>query len=795
MSHSMEKRNSRIYRKKLNLEPTDYFRNQKEIQNSRYKDNHQKTITNDFFQNYNNNTINPRINKNNNISLTYRDFPFYQINNKDNHPTFKRTMNNNIQEKIILDIFRPNNTNYLTESNKLNTESNYADNYYETLINFNKTYEQNDLARKVNTHESMNSYDLLSRRIGRNNANDSFMNNNLNNSVFIRKRTKDSCLRNNSVRHRKKYDLSLSNVHNMNQTKEIYIPKPELKVIKNENNRTINNSNININISINNNYLTDENNNKNIINKKNYELTKAKQKCNNIKMIIMKNRNKKSFKDSFEKTKIGESTYNKINERKINKINNNIENIANTKLYNLEDFLLIIQKFEMIKDNFKYLNKNINKFNSKQLLEYINKIRIKIFDIYKFYMSCSIEGSPENLFSTVISKNCLHFYSVILLISIGLCYVITQKLKTTIDYHGKILILLNLQEKAFLIFCDAIIKKLNKNYHTNVWVIEIIKKLNSQLISNADTMNHILQIRTLSIDSYKIINDILINIYIFDEKMKSNEQEIFLYNHYYKKDFNYLTHFNIYELEEIFDKNIFKAVNLRSNYANITSLKSSAKDNKDYLNRTYKKQYTKSSVSKKHEKTSYLNFPPKKEYTLVLDLDETLISFKFTQMNKGIGKLHLRPGLEDFLEEIKKYYEIIIFTSGTKDYADTILSIIEQKNNSKYFNGILYREHTTLIGKKYIKDLTKIGRDLSKTIIVDNLPQSFKLQRENGILINSFYGDNMDDRALYELKRILINIYNEKTDVRDSIIKYKEDIIKNVTCIDENVGRPKYRKK
>ena len=794
----MEKRNSRIYRKKLNMEPTDYFGNQKELKNSRHKDNYEKNISNAFIQNYNNNTLYPRMTKNNNISLTYRDFPFYQINNKVNHQTIKKTTNNNIQEKIILDIFRPNNTNYLTESNKLNTENNFTDNYYETIINFNKTYEHNDInARKDNTHESMNSYDLLSRRISRNNANDSFANNNLNNSVFIRKRTKDSCLRNNSVRHRNKYDMSLSNARPINQSKDIYINKPELKVIKNENNRTINNSNININISINNNYLTeDNNNNKNMTTKKNFELNR-KQKSNNIKMVLMKNHNKRTFKDSFEKTKIGDNSYNKITERKINKINNNkIENITNTKLYNLEDFLLIIQKFEMIKDNFKYLNKNINKFNSKQLLEYINKIRIKIFDIYKFYMSCSIEGSPENLFSSVISKNCLHFYSVILLISIGLCYVITQKLKTTIDYHGKILILLNLQEKAFLIFCDAIIKKLNKNYHTNVWVIEIIKKLNSQLISNADTMNHILQIRMLSIDSYKIINDILINIYIFDEKMKSNEQEIFLYNHYYKKDFNYLTHFNIYELEEVFDKNIFKAVNLRSNYANITSLKFSTKDNKDYFDRAYKKQYTKGNITKKHEKVSYLNFPPKKEYTLVLDLDETLISFKFTQMNKGIGKLHLRPGLEDFLEEIKKYYEIIVFTSGTKDYADTILSIIEQKNNSKYFNGILYREHTTLIGKKYIKDLSKIGRDLSKTIIVDNLPQSFKLQREDGILINSFYGDNMDDRALYELKRILINIYNEKTDVRDSIIKYKEDIIKNVTCIDENVGRTtKYRKK
>ena len=45
----------------------------------------------------------------------------------------------------------------------------------------------------------------------------------------------------------------------------------------------------------------------------------------------------------------------------------------------------------------------------------------------------------------------------------------------------------------------------------------------------------------------------------------------------------------------------------------------------------------------------------------------------------------------------------------------------------------------------------------------------------------------MNDRALYELKRILINIYKEKKDVRNSINKYKEDIIRNVTCIDKDV--------
>jgi len=353
-------------------------------------------------------------------------------------------------------------------------------------------------------------------------------------------------------------------------------------------------------------------------------------------------------------------------------------------------------------------------------------------------------------------------------------------------------------------FCDSIIKKLNDNYQSNIWVKEIIKKLNNQLISNADTLNHILQIKMLSTDSYKIINDILINMYILYNKNEANKQEIFLYNHFHNKDFNYLTQFNVNEIEELFDKNIFKAINLRSNYANIASLKSRNKDpykdiNKNrrmFISRNEKKgikdlfeTYKTYQNFQNKIKVPYLNFPSKKRYTLVLDLDETMVSFKFTEIGLGIGKLHLRPGLEEFLEELKNYFEIIVFTSGTKDYADTILNIIEQKSNSRFFDGLLYREHTTLIEKKYIKDLSKLGRDLSKTIIVDNLPQSFKLQRENGILINSFYGDNMNDKALYELKRILINIYNDKSDVRDSIIKYKEDIIKNVTCIDGDVGK------
>ena len=63
-------------------------------------------------------------------------------------------------------------------------------------------------------------------------------------------------------------------------------------------------------------------------------------------------------------------------------------------------------------------------------------------------------------------------------------------------------------------------------------------------------------------------------------------------------------------------------------------------------------------------------FLPKKtnksEYTLVLDLDETLIHCLDQQEITPL----IRPGTVKFLEEMSKYYEVVIFTASVKDYAD-----------------------------------------------------------------------------------------------------------------------------
>ena len=175
-----------------------------------------------------------------------------------------------------------------------------------------------------------------------------------------------------------------------------------------------------------------------------------------------------------------------------------------------------------------------------------------------------------------------------------------------------------------------------------------------------------------------------------------------------------------------------------------------------------------------------LKFPPKKELTLVLDLDETIISFHYKDNNKKEGILNFRPGLKLFLEEISKLYEIIIFTCATKEYASPILDKIEK--DKKYFSARLYREHNVLINNEYIKDISLLGRNIEKIIIVDNLIQNFRLQKENGILISWYCGDNDNDNTLFNLQKLLIRIYDEREDdVRNLLKKYKNEIIRKIS--------------
>ena len=223
----------------------------------------------------------------------------------------------------------------------------------------------------------------------------------------------------------------------------------------------------------------------------------------------------------------------------------------------------------------------------------------------------------------------------------------------------------------------------------------------------------------------------------------------------------------------------------------------------------------------------FLVSPPKRKYTLVLDLDETLIHlrqkkevvnikndinikinntsdnfYSVYDRDKNKYLLQFRVGLFSFLTILKPFYEIISFTSATREYADVIINEIEK--NRPFFDHKLYREHTVIYKDSFVKDISRIGRDMKKIIIIDNNEGNFILNKENGIKIAPFYGDeennnnnannsinseNNDklsfgrkkrsDNVLLELKKILIMIYKDDYDDLREALKDYDDLIKS----------------
>ncbi|XP_037596750.1 carboxy-terminal domain RNA polymerase II polypeptide A small phosphatase 1 isoform X4 [Cebus imitator] len=126
---------------------------------------------------------------------------------------------------------------------------------------------------------------------------------------------------------------------------------------------------------------------------------------------------------------------------------------------------------------------------------------------------------------------------------------------------------------------------------------------------------------------------------------------------------------------------------------------------------------------------------------VVIDLDETLVhsSFKVYVLK--------RPHVDEFLQRMGELFECVLFTASLAKYADPVADLLDKWGA---FRARLFRESCVFHRGNYVKDLSRLGRDLRRVLILDNSPASYVFHPDNAVPVASWF-DNMSDTELHDL--------------------------------------------
>lgn len=152
---------------------------------------------------------------------------------------------------------------------------------------------------------------------------------------------------------------------------------------------------------------------------------------------------------------------------------------------------------------------------------------------------------------------------------------------------------------------------------------------------------------------------------------------------------------------------------------------------------------------------------------VVIDLDETLVHSSFKPISNADfivpveidGTVHQvyvlkRPHVDEFLQRMGDMFECVLFTASLAKYADPVADLLDKWG---VFRARLFRESCVFHRGNYVKDLSRLGRDLNKVVIVDNSPASYIFHPDNAVPVSSWF-DDMADTELLDLMPFFENL-------------------------------------
>ena len=476
-----------------------------------------------------------------------------------------------------------------------------------------------------------------------------------------------------------------------------------------------------------------------------YEINLPKKLLFQMENNINTNNNyKNNYIMTFNKEKHPQESIN------INFTNNRLEYLL--KYINFEDFIILEQKMIDIRNTLSGKNLVIN-----ECFEYLN-----------YYYNSSIYNNFEYLFGNIKDINYLKIFLGYKILSIIICYNCSLDINVFEQTYLLLKEIIDLNYKCIILLFEYIFENIlfnNEDTKNNLWLLRMKKAINNfKIIEQKKTYNEYIKLNN---DSHEtILEKMKININFIVNNLNT------ILNNIKTKNTDYLLTLFKSINEEFYKTAVFyffnyilRIINLQGSIIGSTIVQNHLLNNKNLM-------------------IPYIKTKNIKKYSLVLDLEETLLHFNMNITNNSEGVVNIRPGAIKFLDTISEYYELIVFNEGEQKYTDILIDSLEE--NKIYFEQRFYREHVIIENNDIVKDLIKIGRALDKIIIVDNMPQNFKMQKENGIIIKSFWGDNPNDNILNELSIILIKIAKDGGDIRNGLIKYKNEIIKKILIGDKD---------
>ena len=666
---------------------------------------------------------------------------------------------NSLMSKSNINI---NNVNYINNINtiiKNRNDNNYNDEYNgENLIKLNNSLNinmSNNYNNFVNNYKCIDNYNKYNKNNNFNyniirNYNSNFLINNQN----IKKKLIDSkanIIRQKIVNNDEEAEYSRENINNKYNKKSFQI-KANKNFLLNRNTPDKNLFQKNNSFK----YNLNSNPQRNIKNPKVIESIYNNKYIQNNNLsqrnYIYNNNNSSKDINNIESTS-------KYNSQNFNDLNNEI--ITTEGIYTNTNTNSKFDNFIYDNDIYTNLNKNSSiSINIEDLMVFEEKfseiiyflkngkeVKNLCFDFWNYFFNCSLFGRFEKIFKTEKNIEAAKYSINLELITVMICY------EFSFDYYilnkSNILLLeiLELSHRNLILIYENILFKILPENQKNIWVLKLNNLVQNSKKNKKKNFSNLSHIELININSSELSKKLQ---HIFSSFETEYSPLIYsLYKKIHQKTYS--------EINDFFIEYIFKIENKESSILAPVLLSS----NPNFIS----------------FRPPYIHTERIKSYTLILDLNDTIVNFQQTNNSQGI--LRLRPFLIEFLEEVSFYYELIIFTTSTEYFSKPIINAIEEYK--KYFDFIFYREYAIIVGNDFVKDLTRIGRPLDSTVIVDNMPQNFRLQKENGIHIKPFYAQDPNDSTLIELMNILIDIAKSGVDVREGLAIYRNDIVQKVT--------------